>query len=115
MEQILEMRPSRFHVQEVRLEAERSVKYKGAAGVKLEVVLHSQRNKPRELSRKIFERLKETFRTDNIHRLEPRNHMPATIDQCDLDNVIQVSEISKDKDIALRRYVAYLYEYSKSN
>lgn len=41
--------------------------------------------------------------------------MPATNDQCDLDNVIQVSEISKDKDIALRRYVAYLYEYSKSN
>ena len=58
------MRPSRFREQELRVEAERFVKYRGTVRVRLEV-LHFQWNEPRELSRKNVERLKEIFRTDN--------------------------------------------------
>ena len=52
------MSRSRFSEQELRLEAERCVKYRGTARVRLEV-LHFQWNEPRELSRKNVERLKE--------------------------------------------------------
>ena len=89
------MHRSRFSEQELRLEAERSVKYRGTARVRFEV-LHFQWNEPRELSRKNVERLKEVFRTDKIRRLEPRNHIPAVVDQSDLDDAIQASEISAE-------------------
>lgn len=74
------MRRSRFSEQELRLEVERFVKYRGTARVKLEV-LYFQWNEPRELSRKNVERIKEIFRGDkksygNIRRLDPRNHIP---------------------------------------
>lgn len=59
-------------------------------------VLYFQWNELRELSRKNVERLKEVFRTDNIRRLEPRNHIPAVVDQVDLDDAIQASEISAE-------------------
>ena len=58
------MRLSRFREQELRVEAERFVKYRGTVRVRLEI-LHFQWNEPRELSRKNVERLKEIFRTDN--------------------------------------------------
>jgi hypothetical protein len=86
------MRRSRFSEQELRLEAERCVKYRGTACVRLEV-LHFE---PRELSRKNVKRLKEVFQRDKIRRLEPRNHIPAVVDQSDLDNAIQASEISAE-------------------
>jgi hypothetical protein len=89
------MSRSRFSEQELRLEAERCVKYRGTARVRLEV-LHFQWNESRELSRKNVERLKEVFQTDKIRRLEPRNHIPAVVDQSDLDDAIQASEISAE-------------------
>ncbi|KAH9206463.1 hypothetical protein DL95DRAFT_487092 [Leptodontidium sp. 2 PMI_412] len=65
--------------QELRLEAERFVKYRGTVRVRLEV-LHSQWNEPRGLSRKNVERLKEIFQGEkmsygNIRRLDPRTHI----------------------------------------
>ncbi|TVY13719.1 hypothetical protein LARI1_G009020, partial [Lachnellula arida] len=89
------MRGSRSIEQELRLEAERFVKYRGTARVRLEV-LHFQWDELRETSRKNVERLKEVFRTDEIRRLEPRNHIPAVVNQSDLDNAIQASEISAE-------------------
>ena len=86
------MRRSRFSEQEQGLEEERYVKYRGTARVRLEV-LHFQWNESRELSRKNVERLKEVFRTENIRRLEPKNHIPAVVEQSDLDDAIQASEI----------------------
>ena len=90
------MRRSQFLEQELRLEAERFIKYRGTARVRLEV-LHFQWNEPRELSGKNVERLKEVFHTDNIRRLEPRNHIPAIINQSVLDDAIQASEISAER------------------
>lgn len=60
-------------------------------------MLYFQWNEPRELNRKNVERLKEVFRTDNVRRLEPRNHIPAVVDQSDLDDAIQTSEISAER------------------
>ena len=90
-----EMRRPRSSEQELRIQAERYVKYRGTARVSLEV-LHFQWDEPRELSRKNVERLKEVFRIDNVRRLEPRNHVPAVVDQSGLDNAILASKISAE-------------------
>jgi hypothetical protein len=89
------MPQSQFSVQELRLQAERYIKYKGTARVRLEY-LHFEWNEPRELNRKNVERLKKIFRTENIRRLEPGNHIPAVVDQTDLDAAIQASELSAE-------------------
>ena len=89
------MRQPQFSVQEVRLQAERYIKYRGTARVRLEY-LHFEWGEPRELKRKNVERLKEIFRIDNVRRLEPGNHIPALIDQADLDVAIQASELSAE-------------------
>ena len=73
--------------QELRLQAERYIKYRGTARVRLEY-LHFEWDEPRELNRKNVERLKEIFRIENVRRLEPRNHIPALVDQADLNAVI---------------------------
>lgn len=86
------MHRSRCSQQELQLQAERSVKYRGTARVRLEN-LHFEWNEPRELSRKNVERLKEVFRLENVRRLEPRNHIPAVLDQANLDEALQASEI----------------------
>ena len=67
--------------QGLRIQAERYVKYRGTARVRLEA-LHFRWDEPRELSRKNVERLKEIFRrVEDVDRLEPRNHIPAVIEQ----------------------------------
>ena len=90
------MRQSQFFKRELRVQAERCVKYKGTARVRLEN-LHFEWNEPRELSRKNVERLKEVFRTEKIRRLEPRNHIPAVLNQANLEAAIQASELSAEK------------------
>lgn len=89
------MRRPRSTEQECKLRAERSVKYQGTVRVRLEH-LHFEWNEPRELSRKNVERLKEVFRIETVRRLELRNHIPALIDEVDLDTAIQVSELAAD-------------------
>ncbi|KAL5314439.1 hypothetical protein ACEPPN_017079 [Leptodophora sp. 'Broadleaf-Isolate-01'] len=84
--------------QELRLEAERFVKYRGTVRVRLEV-LHSQWNEPRGLSRKNVEMLKEIFQGEkrsygNIRRLDPRNHILPVVERSNLGNAILASEIS---------------------
>lgn len=92
------MHQSQCSERELRLEAERNVKYRGTARVRLDT-LHFQWNEPRELSRKNVERLKEIFGGDkgcceNVRRLDPRNHIPAVIEQSDLDTAILTSKVS---------------------
>ncbi|KAH9204899.1 hypothetical protein DL95DRAFT_106948 [Leptodontidium sp. 2 PMI_412] len=98
----LNMHRSQFSERELRLEAERNVKYRGTARVRLEA-LHFQWNEPRELSRKNVERLKEIFGGDkrsceNIRLLDPRNHIPAVIEQSVLDDAILASKGYRRKD-----------------
>jgi hypothetical protein len=89
------MRHSRLAAQELRLYAERFVQYRGTARVRLDN-LHFEWNEPRELSRKNVERLKEIFRTENVHRLEPRNHIPAVVEEAELDAATRTSEVSAE-------------------
>ena len=65
-------------------------------------MLDSQWNEPREPSRKNVERIKEIFRGDKrsyggICRLGPRNHIPAVVEQSDLDDAILASEVSAER------------------
>ena len=90
------MHRSRSSEQELRIQAERHVKYRGTARVSLRV-LPFQWDQSRELSRKNVERLKEVFRIDSVRRLDARNHIPAVIDSLDLDGAILASKISAER------------------
>lgn len=89
------MRRPRSSEQELRLHLERCVKYRGTARIRLEN-LYFEWGEARELSRKNVERLKQVFRTENVHRLEPRNHIPAVVHEGDLVSAIQASKISAE-------------------
>lgn len=86
------MRREQSSERERRLHLERSVKYRGTARVRLDH-LHFEWGEARELSQKNVERLKQVFRTENIQRLEPRNHIPAVLSEKDLDSAVQDSKI----------------------
>jgi len=90
---LINMRQSQFLEQERRLAEEKRIKYKGTARIRLDV-LHFQWNKPRELNQKNLERLKSCFQTEGCRRLELENHVPAIIDQLQLDDAMQASNIS---------------------
>jgi len=89
---LFRMRQTRYQKEELRLEAEKRVKYKGTARIKLEW-LHFRWNEPRELDSKNVERLKSNFRRD-CRRLDIHNHIPALINQQDLNAATQASEVS---------------------
>ncbi|ETN44455.1 uncharacterized protein HMPREF1541_10636 [Cyphellophora europaea CBS 101466] len=89
------MSRSAFFEQERRLQAERYIKYRGTARVRLEH-MHFEWNETRELNRKNVQRLREVFRTENVRRLEPRNHIPAVVDQAELDSALQLSKCSAE-------------------
>lgn len=76
-------------MEELNLEAEKKVKYKGTARIRLEW-LHFLSNG--ELDVKNIARLKANFRKD-CRRLDVKNHIPALIDQRQLDAAFQASAI----------------------
>ena len=87
------MRQSRVHAEDVRLEAERQLKYMGTARVSLDV-FHFPRDQPRELDTKHVEFLKGCFRKEGCRPLEIRNRVPAVIEQHFLEAAIRSSGIS---------------------
>jgi hypothetical protein len=77
----LEMQRARFLEEERRQEAERSIKYKDIASIKLNM-LHFLCKELRELDKKNIERLKKLFyREGGCRRLDLRNYIPAVISQ----------------------------------
>jgi len=88
------MRRNRAQEEDIRLDAEKRVKYKGTARIKLKW-LHFQWDEPRELDTKNVERLKSTFSKD-CRRLDIHNHVPAVINQKDLDTALNESGISAE-------------------
>lgn len=93
----LEMRRARFQEQERRLATERSLKFRGTASIKLEV-LHFQQDKREDHERqKNTKRLENIFRDAGYDRLDLRNHIVAVIDQQRLDASIRDSGISAQK------------------
>ena len=79
--------------EESKNEEEKSIKYKGTAHIRLKW-LHFRWNEPRELNSKIVQDLISCFQKD-CRRLDIRNHIPALINQQDLDSALRVSKILK--------------------
>lgn len=90
------MQQSRTQVEDLRLEGERRLKYKGTARINLDV-LHFKWNQPRELNSRHVENLKERFRKEGCRRLPVRKHVPAIIDQQCLDAVMRDSGVPGDQ------------------
>jgi len=88
------MRRARFLEEERRQEAERGIKYRGTASIKLDV-LHFPREESREPDKKNVERLRDLFRGEGgCRRLDLRNHIPAVISQARLEAAIVASGTS---------------------
>jgi hypothetical protein len=79
--------------EDIRLEAERRVKYRGTARIKLEA-LHFRRDESRELDKGHVEYLKQCFKKEGCRPLEVSHHIPAVIDQERLNTAILASGIS---------------------
>ena len=87
----VEMWRTQIREEESRIEAEKRIKYKGTARIRLKW-LHFQWNRPRELDGKNVERLKADFRKD-CRRLDEHNHIPAVIDQQSLNAAEELSGV----------------------
>lgn len=90
------MRFPRYSEQDVRLEAERFVKYRGTARVPLHLLCF-ERGELRDLNRRNVERLKTVFHSETVRRLDPRNRVPAVISQSGLDEAVAASGISAER------------------
>lgn len=75
--------------EESKTEKEKGIKYRGTARIKLNW-LHFQWNESRELNKKNVQDLISCFQKD-CRRLDIRNHIPAIINQQDLDSALRVS------------------------
>ena len=84
------MLQSRISLQDQKLAAERRLKYRGTAIIRLES-LHFPCDATRELNRKNVDRLKKCFRKEGCRRLEVENHIPATIDESRLQEAVTAS------------------------
>ncbi|KAJ6001221.1 hypothetical protein N7481_001630 [Penicillium waksmanii] len=78
-----------FTEQEVRLAAERRLKYIGAAKVSIRQI---QFEPPltRDLDPKNLDRLRNLFRKNRCRRLDVQNHVPATVSRRDLADALTV-------------------------
>ena len=77
--QLFNMWQAQVQQEDIRLEAERRVKYRGTACIKLEA-LHFQRGESRELDKGHVEYLKQCFKKEGCRPLEVSHHIPAVID-----------------------------------
>ena len=89
------MRQSQIEDQEAKITAEKQAKFKGTAQVRLES-LSFQGDIAGELNRKNVERLISVFRSEGCRRDYRYNHVPAVIDQQQLDRAIQSSGTSRE-------------------
>ncbi|KAL5325404.1 hypothetical protein ACEPPN_006529 [Leptodophora sp. 'Broadleaf-Isolate-01'] len=90
------MRQSRARAEESRLDAERRLKYLGAARISLDVLrlYWDGTNVRREPSRQHVAILAECFHKEGCHRLELYNHVPAKISQECLASALRDSKVS---------------------
>jgi hypothetical protein len=82
--------------EERELDTERRIKFKGTARVSIESI-YFERNRSHELDIRHVETLKDHFRANGCHRLEVRNHIPAIIDQQDLDVALEAAKTSAEE------------------
>lgn len=94
------MQRSQFEEQERKLAAERSIKYRGTASVKIDVLDFSA-VQPKDPDEQNITRLKGLFREANAcDRWNISNHVPAIIDQRDLTIALADSGVSAERLLA---------------
>jgi hypothetical protein len=81
------MRQAQVEQEDIRLKAERQVKYKGTACIKLKL-LHFRQDKSRELDKRHVEYLTQCFKKEGYCPLKVSHHIPALIDQEQLNAAI---------------------------
>ncbi|KAJ5974841.1 hypothetical protein N7481_008548 [Penicillium waksmanii] len=84
-----------FTEQEVRLAAERRLKYIGAAKVSIRQI-QFEPPLPRDLDPKNLDRLRNIFRKNRCRRLDVHNHVPATVSRHDLADALQKANVPQE-------------------
>lgn len=87
------MRQARAREEEVRLEGEKRLKFKGSARIRLEQ-LHFPWIDAKKLNEKNVDRLKGIFQQHGCRKVEVRHRVPALIDEGRLDAAIAAAGIS---------------------
>ncbi|KAJ5974799.1 hypothetical protein N7481_008506 [Penicillium waksmanii] len=84
-----------FTEQEVRLAAERRLKYIGAAKVSIRQI-QIEPPLPRDLDHKNLDRLRNIFRKNRCRRLDVQNHVPATVSRHNLAEALQKANVLQE-------------------
>jgi hypothetical protein len=84
-----------FTEQEVRLAAERRMKYIGAAKVSI-CQIQFEPPLPRDLDPKNLDRLRTIFRKNRCRRLDVQNHVPATVSRHNLADALQKANVHQE-------------------
>ena len=86
------MRQAHAREEEIRLEAEKRVKFKGTARIRLEQ-LYFPWDDGKELNEKNVNRLKAIFQQHGCRRLEVQHHVPAVIDERQFNDAITTAGV----------------------
>ncbi|KAJ5976578.1 hypothetical protein N7481_010285 [Penicillium waksmanii] len=84
-----------FTEQEVRLAAERRMKYIGAAKISI-CQIQFEPPLPRDLDPKNLDRLRNIFRKNRCRRLDVQNHVPATVSRHNLAEALQKANVPQE-------------------
>lgn len=87
------MRQAQAREEEVRLEVEKRLKFKGTARIRLDQLCFPW-NDAKELNKKNVDRLKAIYQQHGCRRLEVQHHVPAIIDAGPLDAAVAAAGIS---------------------
>jgi hypothetical protein len=96
------MRQAEARREDLRLDAERRLQYKGTACIGLEFLNFrrcesGKENEEYEPDRENVEYLKGCFRKEGCRQVDVGNHIPALIDQQSLDDALQAAGISANQ------------------
>jgi hypothetical protein len=84
-----------FTEQEVRLTAERRIKYIDASKVSF-CQIQFEPPLPRDLDPKNLDRLRNIFRKNRCRRLDVQNHVPATVSRHNLAEALQKANVPQE-------------------
>lgn len=87
------MDQSQAQIEDVRLEGERRLKYRGTARINLDVLYFSWEQLCRKDDKRI-QKLERCFEKEGCHRLSPLNHVAAIVSPSDLDAAMRRSGVT---------------------
>jgi hypothetical protein len=81
---------------EVKIKNDRNVYFRGTARIKFQNLRFIHIHDRKRDDAKLKNDLKKKYETQGCLRLEPRNHIPAIIDQATLDEAIKLSKVNQN-------------------